>query len=181
VGAGKEIPDSVKQELGEVKGKTPDTFVASLKWHIMCEPRVGEPLLPIYPAGLEMIPFPVLHGKEYLSLGFAMGKTNKKFVYISDVSDIPPAVMQQLKEWEVDYLVIDSLHPSARYPSHLCLEDAIGFIEEIAPRKTLLVGVSHRFDHDAANADLAKMKQSKGLDIQIAYDGQKIDLDDLDI
>lgn len=36
-------------------------------------------------AGLEVTPFPVLHGEDYVSLGFLFGPEGNKICYISDV------------------------------------------------------------------------------------------------
>ncbi|CAN0505346.1 unnamed protein product, partial [Laminaria digitata] len=40
--------------------------------------------------GLEITPFPVLHGEDYVSHGFLFGPEGNKICYISDVSRVPP-------------------------------------------------------------------------------------------
>eukprot|EP00512_Aurantiochytrium_limacinum_P013536 CAMPEP_0171583860 /NCGR_PEP_ID=MMETSP0961-20121227/11056_1 /TAXON_ID=87120 /ORGANISM="Aurantiochytrium limacinum, Strain ATCCMYA-1381" /LENGTH=403 /DNA_ID=CAMNT_0012141151 /DNA_START=1159 /DNA_END=2370 /DNA_ORIENTATION=- len=156
-------------------------FIASIKYHVMSTPSLEDKLAPFSAAGLEMTPLPVFHGDNYLSLGFSFGKTNSKFVYISDVSTIPPHVMEVLRKWDIEYLVIDTLHHKRRYPTHLSLEQSMEVIEELKPRKTYLIGVSHDFEHERDNAKLASLKQTKGLDIEIPHDGLKIDLDRIEI
>jgi hypothetical protein len=37
--------------------------------------------------------------------------------------------------------------------------------------------MSHDFDHESTNAELAKLKELEGLDVQLAYDGQRIAVD----
>jgi len=157
----------------------PKTFVASLKFHAMATPSLEEEFVPFNAAGLEMIPFPVYHGPGFLSLGFIFGKGSKKIVYISDVSEISDNVMAKLKQLDIAYLIIDCLHPDFSYISHLSLDQSLAFIAELAPDKTLLIGVSHRFEHERDNKKLAKLKEEKGLDVQIAFDGQRVDLDGL--
>lgn len=53
--------------------------------------------------------FPVLHGGDYISLGFSIGKEGE-FVYISDVKAIPPDTWAYLKGLSrIKTLVLDSL------------------------------------------------------------------------
>jgi len=178
-GAGKFSEESYGKP--QLEGPKPTTFVASLRWNVVAGPSLKEPFVPFHAAGMQVIPFPVFHGPTFLSLGFAMGKTNKKFVYISDVSEVPESVMKQLREWDIEYLVVDTLHPEKRYISHFNLEDAIALVEEVKPRKTFLVGVSHYFDHEVDNAKLATLKETKGIDVQVAHDGLKVDLIGVDM
>lgn len=87
--------------------------------------------------------------------------------------------MARLEAMDVGVLVLDTLHHHKKYVSHLSLEQSLAIVERVRPRKTLLIGMSHDFDHDKDNAELAKLRQSKGLDVQLAHDGLKVDLHDI--
>ncbi|CAK9096288.1 Putative hydrolase C777.06c [Durusdinium trenchii] len=152
------------------------TFVASLAFTVMATPSLEEPSEHFNAAGLELVPVPVFHGPDYISLGFAFGKT-KKFVYISDCSEVPERTMKELKTWDIDVLVIDTMHPNLKYRSHMSLEESLEVVRELAPRKTLLIGMMHSYDHDSGNADLAKLRDTEGLDVQLAFDGLELPLD----
>ncbi len=181
VGAGRRIaPARVAKHLEGAPNK-PKTFVSSLRWHVHSEPDPAAALEPFEVQGMQVVPFPVWHGPGFLSMGYALGRGRSKFVYISDLSAVPEPVMARLKEWDVEYLVIDTLHPDIAYPSHVSLEQALPIIRAIGARKTLLVGVSHKFDHDASNAKLAELKHTMGIDVQVAYDGMRIELEGIDL
>ena len=50
-------------------------------------------------------------------------------------------------------------------------------MRRLRPGRTLLVGMSCDFgDHATANAALAAELAAEGLDVQLAYDGQALDL-----
>ena len=71
-------------------------------------------------------------------------------------------------------LVLDALRPDRRHPSHFILEESLDAVRRIGPARTLLTGMTHNFDHDSTNAELAKLRDSEGLDVQMAYDGQRV-------
>ncbi|GBG29003.1 Hypothetical Protein FCC1311_052252 [Hondaea fermentalgiana] len=169
-------PSKVDAMQDEVK-----TFIATLKYKVMSTPSLDDALSPFSVAGLDITPLPVYHGANYLSLGFAFGKSNRKFVYLSDVSEIPPKIMDQLRKWDIEYLVIDTLHKKRKYPTHLSLEQSLEIIEELRPAKSFLIGVSHNFEHDRDNAMLANLKETKGIDVQIPHDGLKIELHNIEL
>ena len=127
---------------------------------------------------MEFIPLPVEHGRGYISLGFAFGADDDKFVYISDVSSIPTETMSVLRGFErIGWLVIDSLSlGSGSYPTHISSDEALGYARQLRPRHTLLIGMSHSFRHERDNAAFAKLRDSEGLDVQLSRDGLVIDL-----
>lgn len=77
--------------------------------------------------GLEVTPFPVLHGEDYVSHGFLFGPEGNKVCYISDVSRVPPESMEFLRrQGPMQLLVCDALTRSQKHPTHfrhvrLCL------------------------------------------------------------
>ena len=60
------------------------------------------------------------------------------------------------------------------YPSHFSLPQTLDLVKELKPKRSLFVGMSHRFEHHMANKELALLKTKFGLDVQLAYDGQCI-------
>ena len=107
--------------------------IANLRWEII------ENAVPFEIEGVEIIPLPVLHGADYICLGFAFGKG--KFVYLSDVSEVQPHIMKQLKEYCIDLLVLDSLD-KRKSPSHFCFPQSVSLVKQLKPKQTLFVGMS---------------------------------------
>ncbi len=57
------------------------------------------------------------------------------------------------------------------------LEEALEQLRRFRPERALLVDMTHDFDHEPTNIELAKLKESEGLDVQLAYDGQRVAVD----
>lgn len=131
--------------------------------------------------GLEVEAFAVEHGPRFLSLGFSFGPSNAKFVYISDVSRVPNYAMKVLQAYaQIATLVVDCLDPGDSgftYPTHFSLPQALELVRALRPQKTLLIGMTHAFEHFTGNERLAKLLDEEGLDVQIAYDGQCVDVE----
>jgi phosphoribosyl 1,2-cyclic phosphodiesterase len=102
-------------------------------------------------------------------LGFKFGGV----AYISDVSEIPEETRKLIKG--CDLLILDAVDPYGCHPSHFTLPDALAEIPKIQPKRTLLIGMTHLFDHESTNVSLAHMKK-KGIDVQLSYDGMCIPL-----
>jgi len=143
--------------------------------------------------GLEFIPLPVEHGPDYICLGFRFGRV----AYLSDVSKIPDSTLKLLqfkdhpqgridkeeKQTEdrqaLELLIVDALRPEESHKSHFSQVDALALVRQLRPHKTLFVGMNHESDHQQSNERLAQLFY-EGLDVQLAYDGQIVDLHSLD-
>ena len=123
---------------------------------------------PLDVQGLRFTPLPVWHGQPVSAFGFRFGDVS----YMSDVSEIPAHTVQLLKG--TDLLVLDALRPDRRHPSHFILEQSLEAVRRIRPARALLTGMTHAFDHDSTNAGLAMLRGHEGLDVQLAYDGQRV-------
>lgn len=111
-------------------------------------------------AGTPIIPIEVQHGKLPV-LGFRFGN----LCYITDMKTISPEEKEKLKG--IDILIINALHHKP-HPSHLNLEEALAFIEEIRPLQAFLTHVSHSMGlADEVNAQLPG-------GVALAYDGQVV-------
>jgi phosphoribosyl 1,2-cyclic phosphate phosphodiesterase len=84
-------------------------------------------------------PLPLIHG-DIISLGYRIGNIG----YCSDVSDIPAAAAARLEG--LDLLVIDALQYKT-HPSHLSLEQTLGWIERLAPRRAVLTHMHIPLDY----------------------------------
>jgi phosphoribosyl 1,2-cyclic phosphodiesterase len=106
--------------------------------------------------GVRFTPLPVEHGPNVTSNGYRLGDV----CYIPDVSLIPPSTEELLAGCEV--LILDALRPGRTHGSHLSLEQAVDTARPLRPGRTLLTDMAH---------DMARLKETEGLDIQLAYDG----------
>jgi phosphoribosyl 1,2-cyclic phosphate phosphodiesterase len=85
------------------------------------------------------------HG-DIVSLGFRIGDV----AYCSDISDFPPETIVKLED--LDILIIDALQ--YRYhPSHLSLEQSLGWIERLKPKRAILTHMHTPLDYDTVMAE----------------------------
>ncbi len=103
-----------------------------------------------------------VHG-DIMSLGFRVGD----FAYCSDVSDFPEASHHKLKG--LDTLVIDCLQYRF-HPSHLSMEQALGWIERFAPRHAILTHMHIPLDYETVMAETPSH-------VEPAYDGLRVEVD----
>lgn len=123
--------------------------------------------------GTTITPLEVPHGRDYTCNGYRIGDMG----YISDASEVPDRILGLING--VDTLVIDALRTKRTHGSHLTMEQAVEYAKLIRPRRTLLTDAAHGIDHYAMNARLRDPKVNDGLDIQYAYDGMSIEIDDV--
>jgi phosphoribosyl 1,2-cyclic phosphate phosphodiesterase len=108
-----------------------------------------------------IVPFDVLHGTWTIT-GFRIGGLG----YVTDASAIPPASMAFLRD--LDLLVLNALRFKP-HPTHFSLAQAIEQIDELKPRRALLVHMTHDMAHEATNATLPDY-------VRLAHDGQSVDI-----
>lgn len=84
-------------------------------------------------------------GRPYYANGFII----EGLAYLSDVSHIPKASADILgKLWHRPHLLVtDCLLPDRSYTSHYGWPQARELIKQLAPRMTILVGMSHHIDY----------------------------------
>ncbi|GAQ80972.1 metallo-beta-lactamase domain-containing protein [Klebsormidium nitens] len=125
--------------------------------------------------GLTFRPLPVEHGRDYTCLGFLFGVA-QRVAYLSDVSRIPPDIEKLISvegNGPVDILILDSLLKYHEHNTHICFRESLRIIRRLRPRKAYLIGMTHEFDHEETNAELAELKE-EGLDVELSYDGLRI-------
>jgi phosphoribosyl 1,2-cyclic phosphodiesterase len=152
------------EENAEVK-----RFVAKLDWI-----KIADFESFTCPGGLEITTVPLEHGRNYICQGFVFG-TGERVAYLSDVSSVPAETFSYLTQKPISLLVLDCLFETT-HAVHFGLNDAAEFVRRLRPKRTLLVGMSDKFEHHATNERLRKMFDMDGLDVQLAHDGQYIDL-----
>jgi phosphoribosyl 1,2-cyclic phosphate phosphodiesterase len=105
----------------------------------------------------------VIHGKLPVT-AYRMGG----FAYVTDCNHIPDETCDRLSG--LDVLVIDALRLK-KHPTHMALDEALGYIERLRPRRALLTHISHDIRHAPTSAILPA-------GVEIAYDGQVIVMSD---
>lgn len=110
---------------------------------------------------VEVMPFLQYHG-EISSLGFRIGG----LAYSSDVVDLPPETLPVLEN--LDVWIVDALRPGT-HPSHFSLDEALGWIEKLRPRRAVLT-------HMHMDLDYETLRRSLPEHIEPAYDGMVIEL-----
>ncbi|WP_068089314.1 MBL fold metallo-hydrolase [Polycladidibacter stylochi] len=93
---------------------------------------------------IPVLPFLVHHG-DIDALGFRFGP----LAYTPDVHDIPVASLEHLQG--LDTWVIDALRHTP-HRSHFCLDDALAWLEKIAPKQGILTNMHSEIDYDAVQS-----------------------------
>ncbi len=111
--------------------------------------------------GLDITPIKVKHG-----IPDVFGYRIKDLAYIPDVSYIPEASMNLLKN--LDVLVLDALKYD-KHPTHLCLSESVEICKKLNPKKCYFTHITHEIDYNNLKIDLPEKTE-------LAYDGLKIKL-----
>jgi phosphoribosyl 1,2-cyclic phosphate phosphodiesterase len=110
---------------------------------------------------ISAMPFSVNHG-DIDALGFRWGNV----AYTPDVKNIPADVTHHLEG--LDVWIIDALRRTP-HPSHFNLDDALGWIERMAPRRAILTNMHIDMDFQSLCNELPE-------GVEPAYDGMVIDI-----
>jgi phosphoribosyl 1,2-cyclic phosphate phosphodiesterase len=122
--------------------------------------RAGEPVTIDGVGGpITALPFLQDHG-DIASLGFRFGQA----AYSSDVRDLAPDSIAALAS--LDLWIVDALRYTT-HPSHFSVDEALTWIERIAPRRAILTNLHADLDYDELRSRLPPH-------VEPAYDGLKI-------
>ena len=89
---------------------------------------------------LHITPLEVIHGKlPVIAYRF------NDFAYATDLKTIPPDSMDGLRD--LDVLVLDCVRIKP-HSTHLCLEEALAYIEELKPKRAFLTHLNHDILHE---------------------------------
>lgn len=111
---------------------------------------------------IEFHPLKQIHG-DIISLGFRIGD----LAYCSDVSDFPEETVAKL--FDLDVLIIDTLQYRF-HPSHLSLEQSLGWIEHFQPKRAVLTHMHTPLDYETVMGETPPH-------VEPAYDGLVIEVD----
>jgi len=109
----------------------------------------------------QVLPVEYYHG-SILIFGYRIDG----FAYITDFKRIEPDEKEKLAD--LDVLILSALRITP-HPTHLNLEEALAFIEELQPRKVYLTHISHKLGFHA------EVEKQLPAHVHLAYDGLKID------
>jgi len=91
--------------------------------------------------GETVTPIPLLHGR-FNVFGFRVGN----LAYCTDVNRIPDDSWPLLAG--LDTLILGCLRPAEFHPSHFILDDALGVVERVKPKRTFFTHLGHEWDYD---------------------------------
>jgi phosphoribosyl 1,2-cyclic phosphate phosphodiesterase len=123
----------------------------------------GQPVIITGDGGpIDALPFLQQHG-DIPSLGFRFGDA----AYSSDLNDLPPESVTALAGLEV--WIVDALQRK-RHPSHFSLDEALAWIERIAPRRAVLTNMHTDLDYD-------RLRGLLPAGVEPAYDGMILEIE----
>ncbi len=110
--------------------------------------------------GVRVVPIPARHG-DIGVLGFRFGAA----AYLTDFSVLPESSKPLLEG--LDDLVLDALR-DAPHPMHQTVEQALGLVRELKPRRAWFTHIAHELPHAETNQRLIDMGFAN---VALAYDG----------
>ncbi|KAJ1270899.1 hypothetical protein BS78_06G086100 [Paspalum vaginatum] len=155
-----------------------DAQAAQIDWKII-DDDVNKPFVA---SGLQFVPLPIMHGEGYICLGFLFGRRSK-VAYLSDVSRFLPTTEHAISKsgaGQLDLLILEanSLHGVGdSFSTHLTLSESLDAIKRIHPKRALLIGMRHFFEHQRENQLLEEWSIREGIPIQLAHDGLRVFID----
>jgi phosphoribosyl 1,2-cyclic phosphate phosphodiesterase len=111
--------------------------------------------------GERLTPVPVFHG-DLPVLGFRFGHA----AYVTDFSAIPETTLPLLEH--LDVLILDALRHQP-HPTHSSVEQSLGLVERVRPRRAFFTHIAHELGHEETNASLPPH-------VRLAYDGLVLEL-----
>jgi phosphoribosyl 1,2-cyclic phosphate phosphodiesterase len=123
-------------------------------------PFLGEHRIAGEGGAITLLPFAQAHG-DGRTLGFRVGG----LAYSCDVSGLPDESLAALQD--LDVWVLDALRYRA-HPSHFSVEDAIGWVGRVRPKRAYLTNLHTDLDYEALRRQLPRP-------IEPAFDGLKIE------
>jgi phosphoribosyl 1,2-cyclic phosphate phosphodiesterase len=108
---------------------------------------------------LQITPLEVIHGRLPV-----MAYRFNDFAYATDLSEIPPQTIAAMSD--LDVLVLDCLR-FKKHPTHLWLDRAIEYVDQLKPRRTYLTHIAHDVKHARDSGRLPA-------GVEWAYDGLEV-------
>ncbi len=121
---------------------------------------------PIHLLGTTIIPIPLIHG-DMSVLGFRFGNA----AYLTDFSAVPASSMSLLQN--LDELIVDALRDTP-HPMHQTVEQALGLIDRLKPRRAWFTHIAHELPHGETNERLRSLGYPN---VQLSYDGLELEVE----
>lgn len=112
--------------------------------------------------GARFDPVRIVHGEAVIH-GFRFGNA----AYLTDFSEIPAESKEQLRG--LDILFLDALRHRP-HPTHSTVENSLGLVEELKPRRAFFTHISHDLPHRETNQNLPEH-------VRLAHDGLKLEFE----
>lgn len=110
---------------------------------------------------IEVLPFELVHG-SISALGLRFGG----LAYTPDVSAIPDVSLQALEG--LDVWIVDALRERP-HPSHFTVEQALGWVARLGPKRAILTNLHTDLDYEALRRVLPP-------NVEPAYDGLRVEV-----
>ncbi len=147
--AAPETLETLQRQFAYIFDETPtDNILPSVSLHAVNGP--------FQLFGLTIVPVPALHGTQPV-LGFRFGKS----AYLTDFIRVPEESKNLLRG--LDDFILDALR-YVPHPMHSNVEQSLGLVAELKPRRAWFTHICHDLSHAATN-----LKLPDG--VQLAYDG----------
>ena len=168
------------------------SFTAVVKTVIIAQPELKEAESPraFDIQGVRVVSFPVIHGANNLSLGFVFGRSESKFVYISDIIELPRASEDYLKSLKIEILMVDAIHRTDDMDyAHQSVMSAIKMGLRLRAEKVFLTGMGHTIVYEDLSAELPEMvrmakaaaKSQQDIQVVASHDGMVVSLKGIDL
>jgi phosphoribosyl 1,2-cyclic phosphate phosphodiesterase len=115
--------------------------------------------------GIAFIPVPLCHGDVGV-LGYRFGRA----AYLTDFNSLPDSSAALLEG--LDDLIVDALR-DVPHPMHQTVEQALGLIDRLKPKRAWFTHIAHDLPHAETNERLRKLGRGN---VQLAYDGLQLEV-----
>jgi len=112
--------------------------------------------------GVEVIPIQIMHGQLPIT-AYRFGNV----AYVTDLKTISDSEKEKLQN--LDVLIVNALRIE-EHPTHLNLEEALAFVQEIQPKQAYFSHISHKLGFHA------KVEKMLPENVFLSYDGLKIEV-----
>lgn len=154
--------DRIREAFRYCLETPPDSNYPPIVEARIIEPSLGPIVIKGAGGAIPFLPLLQNHG-SVMSLGFRVGDV----AYCSDVSDFPQETIDRLSG--LDTLVIDTLQYKY-HPSHLSVEQSLGWIERFSPRRAILTHMHTPLDYETLLRETPDH-------VEPAYDGMRLEFE----